>query len=71
MTNIYSYEYRENSSKVGTFFGALGVTIAVMVGQIGLVILFMIVKMIQTAVTAPNGKAFSAAMNGRSHGSAF
>ena len=71
MTNIYSYEYRENSSKVGTFFGALGVTVAVMVGQIGLVILFMIVKMIQTAVTAPNGKAFSAAINEIFKGSDF
>lgn len=71
MTNIYSYEYKKNSSKVGTFFIGLGITVAVMVSQIGLVLFFMVIKMIQTAVTAPNEKAFNAALDEIFKGSDF
>ena len=71
MTDVYSYEYKKNSSKVGTFFTGLGVTAAVMVSQIGLVIFIMIITMIKTAVTAPNGDAFDAALKEIFEGSDF
>ncbi len=71
MTNIYSYEYRKNSSKVGSFFASFGITAATMVSQIGLVIIIMMFEMIQAAITAPNKKAYIAATDEIFNGSDF
>lgn len=63
MKNIYSAEYNNRYSKVGNFMASFGITMLVAIGEIGMVIVIMIVKTIMAAVTTDSEENFNKAMD--------
>ncbi|MCR5232573.1 MAG: CPBP family intramembrane metalloprotease, partial [Lachnospiraceae bacterium] len=63
MKNIYSTEYNNRYSKVGNFMASFGITMLVAIGEIGMVIVIMIVKTIMAAVTTDSEENFNKAMD--------